>query len=180
MTQPQPQRYVNPRVLKINVGFLLAQSAGYQRDTTLDLPRVRLSDDVELDFLRGSLRLSRNTHGILVQGTLHTQILTECSRCVTPLYYPVELHLEELFSSPPSTDTVYAVDEAGNLDLTPLLREEAILAVPMGAYCRPDCAGLCPECGQNLNEAQCDCEIDAVDPRLAILAQFKQRNRSSD
>ncbi len=180
MTQSQPQRYVNPRVLKINVGFLLAQSAGYQRETELDLPCVRVSDDVDLDFLRGMLCLSRNSRRILVQGTLHTQIVTECGRCVKPLYYPVELSLEELFSSPPSADTVYAVDEAGNLDLAPLLREEAILAVPMGVFCGPDCAGLCPKCGQNLNEAQCDCKDDDIDPRLAILAQFNQRNRSSD
>jgi len=35
--------------------------------------------------------------------------------------------------------------------------------------CRPDCAGLCPECGQNLNEGVCDCARDTIDPRLAVL-----------
>lgn len=177
MTTPQHQHYVHPRVLKINVGFLLAQAAGYQRETELDLPRVRIAEDVELEYLRGVLRLSRNSRGIWVQGELHTQLTVECARCLTPFNYPVKLVLEELYSAPASTDTAYSVDDAGNLDLTPLLREEAILAVPIGALCRPDCAGLCPECGQNLNEGQCSCTHDVSDPRLAILAQFHRRDR---
>lgn len=180
MTNSQHQHFVNPRVLKINVGFLLAQGAGYQRDTEFDLPRVRLGDDITLDYLRGELRLSRNSRGILVRGTLQTQVLTECARCVTPLYCPVELELEELFSFPPSSETVYSVDEAGDLDLTPLLREEAILALPMGILCSPDCAGLCHECGQNLNEGACSCVRDDIDPRLAILAEFNRRNQTDE
>lgn len=180
MTHSQNQHFVNPRVLKINVGFMLAQGAGYKRETELDLPRVRLGDDVMLDFLRGPLRLSRNSRGILVQGTLESHVMTECGRCLTSLLHPVKLEIEELFSFPASPDTVYSIDDDGNLDLTPLLREEAILALPMGIVCEPDCAGLCPECGQNLNEGQCDCEHDDIDPRLAILAELNRQNRSED
>ncbi len=163
--------FVNPRVLKINVGFLLAESVGYQRVIELDLPRVRLDHDTEFDleYLHGNVRLSRNSRGILVQGTLEAGILTECSRCLDELCYPEHIELEELFVYPPSPDSAYAVEETGILDLTPLLREEAILSVPMGVVCRPDCAGLCPRCGKNLNEGPCDCEMDDFDPRFAVL-----------
>jgi uncharacterized protein len=167
-------QYVHPRVLKFNIGFLLVQGAGHQRDMDLDLPRIRLEDDVELDYLVGSLRLSRNSRGVLVQGKLETQILGECVRCLEPIATSVELELEELFSYPPSSETPYSVDDTGILDLAPLIREEAILAVPMGALCRPDCAGLCLDCGQNLNEGTCDCESDDIDPRLAILRQLRE------
>ena len=180
MTTLDSSHFVHARVLRINVGFLLAQGVGYYRVTEIDLPRVRLAEDVTLDFLRGELRLSRNSRGIFVQAHLETHILTECVRCLTPFYYPVHLHVEELFSIPPYTDTSYAVDEAGNLDLAPLLREEAILALPMSALCRPDCAGLCPECGQNLNEGRCHCHTETVDPRFAILAQLQLENRPED
>jgi uncharacterized protein len=163
------QSFVNRRVLRVNVGYLLAQGAGYQRTFELDLPRVQVADDTELDFLKGSLRLSRNSRGILVQGTLATHVITECSRCLTPISVPVDLELEELFSYPPSADVPYSVEETGFLDLAPLLREEVILAVPMGALCREDCAGLCPECGQNWNEGSCDCEQDTGAPRLVML-----------
>lgn len=181
MSGSQQPGFVNRRVLKINVGFMLAETVGYQREIEIDLPRVRLEDDLELDFLRGTLRLSRNSHGILVQGVLDTHIVAECARCLTPTLVPVALELEELFSYPPSPETIYSVEETGNLDLAPLIREEAILAVPMGVLCRPDCAGLCPECGQNLNEGTCDCAREQIDPRFAILrAHLEAHQRPGD
>jgi uncharacterized protein len=76
-----------------------------------------------------------------------------------------------LFAYPPSTsgDNTYQVDEGGFIDLAPIVREEGILAVPMHAICRPDCKGLCDQCGQNLNQATCECEHEHIDPRLASL-----------
>jgi uncharacterized protein len=174
------QSFVNRRVLRVNVGFLLAQGAGYLRVIDIDLPRVRLDADLDVDFLKGSLRLSRNSRGILVQGELETGVLTECARCLAPVSYPVTFDIEELFSYPPSTSTVYSVEETGFLDLAPLVREEAILAVPMGVLCRPDCAGLCPQCGQNLNEGTCDCQHNTIDPRLAILRTRLEHDNHSD
>lgn len=175
MTDSQHQAFVNNRVFKLNVGFLLAQGAGYRRDVTFELPRVRVAEDLELDELVGELQLSRTSRGILVQGELETRVLAECSRCLALTAVPVILSLEELYTYPPSADwadeTPYSVQETGILDLAPLLREEAVLAVPMGVLCRPDCAGLCPECGQNLNEGSCNCERDDIDPRLAILRE---------
>ena len=170
------QHFVHPRNLKINVGFLLAEGVGYQRVLDLDFPRLRVEQDLELDYLRGSLRLSRNSRGILVQGTLETRVLTECARCLTPVSCPVEFECEELYSFPPSPDTEYSVAETGILDLAPLIREEAILSVPMGTLCRPDCAGLCPECGQNWNEGPCNCEQNEIDPRLATLRAHLKRD----
>ncbi len=169
MTNSQHRSFINSRILKFNVGYLLAETAGYQRVIDIDLPRVRVADDLELDFLRGSLRLSRNSRGILVQARLETHILTECARCLDLVFCPVDLEIEELYVYPPSPETMYCVEETGILDLAPLLREEAILSIPMGVLCRPDCAGLCPQCGQNWNEGTCNCEQDDIDPRFAIL-----------
>jgi uncharacterized protein len=169
VTDSQHHSFVNSRVLKFNVGYLLAETVGYQRDIDIDLPRVRVADDLELDFLRGALRFSRNSQGVLVRARFETHILTECARCLDLVFYPVELEIEELFVYPPAIEALYRVEETGILDLAPLLREEAILAVPMGVLCQPDCAGLCPQCGQNWNEGPCDCEQDDIDPRLAVL-----------
>jgi len=165
----QLPEFVNPRVLKINVGFILAESAGYQRVMQLDLPRVRLGGDLDLDYLRGSVRLSRNSRGIFVQSSLEAAVIGECVRCLELTHVPVRFELEELFAYPPSAEEPYSVEETGILDLGPLVREEAILAVPMVVLCRPDCAGLCPECGQNLNDGVCDCAQNTIDPRLAVL-----------
>ncbi len=169
MATSHHQQYVNRRVLQFNVGFLLAEGVGYQRVVEVDLPRVRLDDDLELDFLRGAVELSRNSRGILVHAELETHVLGECARCLKPAYVPVALEFEELFSFPPSPDAPYAVAESGILDLAPLVREEAILSVPMVILCRSDCAGLCAQCGCDLNEGACDCEPDTVDSRFEVL-----------
>jgi uncharacterized protein len=58
------------------------------------------------------------------------------------------------------------------LDLTEVVRQAIFLAIPMSPVCRADCAGLCPQCGQNLNEGQCHCVSEVVDPRLEVLKQL--------
>jgi uncharacterized protein len=173
VTTAQHQSFLNRRVLKFNVGFLLVQGAGHQKDIELDLPRTRVDEDLDLDYLRGTLRFSRNSRGILLQADLEVSFDAECSRCLTPTQVPVHVELEELFAYPPDLDMEYSVDDTGILDLAPLLREETILATPMLIVCRPDCAGLCPVCGQNLNEGSCDCDQDEIDPRLEALRALK-------
>jgi uncharacterized protein len=85
----------------------------------------------------------------------------------------IQVELEERFQLPPvdrdQGDEVFPIEADHHIDLEPVLRELIILATPMHAVCREDCLGLCPECGQNLNEGPCDCRPDDVDPRLAVL-----------
>jgi uncharacterized protein len=58
--------------------------------------------------------------------------------------------------------------------LAPPIRDEILLAVPMTAICRPDCAGICPVCGRNRNLTPCDCEKQALaTSKLAVLAKIK-------
>jgi uncharacterized protein len=165
--------YVNNRILKINVGFLLSESVGQSRDTELDVPDpLKVADDLTIDGLRGVIHLSRNSRGILVQGQLATEFPSECARCLDETSVPVDLDLEELYVYPAEPGAAFVVTDDGNLDLAPLIREEAIVSVPQTALCRPDCAGLCPTCGANLNEGPCDCNKDPIDPRFAALQKL--------
>jgi uncharacterized protein len=59
--------------------------------------------------------------------------------------------------------------EGDVIDLDEILREQIILALPMYPRCTPECRGLCPVCGVDLNKESCDCQKDDVDPRLAVL-----------
>ena len=58
------------------------------------------------------------------------------------------------------------------IDLDEILREQIILALPMYPRCSPECRGLCPVCGIDLNQETCDCQRDEIDPRLAVLKTF--------
>ena len=166
--------YINNRILRIQVGFLLNEGAGQSRDYDFNVPTaLRVADDLMLDYLNGSLHLSRTSRGILVQGTLDAQVRGQCVRCLTDVPVKLEVALEELFVYPPEPGEESTVADDGILDIAPLLREEFILNTPIGVLCKADCAGICPTCGQNLNEGLCACERDEIDPRFAALKNLK-------
>ena len=164
--------YISNRVLKLNVGFLLGAGPGHIHDTAFDVPAIRVSDDVDLAYVRGSLRLSRTKEGLLVQGDLHIGVEDECYRCLDPMQRDVVIHLEELYNYPVPKDSEFSLSDDGILDLSPLIRAEALIEDSHGALCRPDCKGLCPECGTNWNHATCTCSEQQVDPRFAALRQL--------
>ncbi len=70
-------------------------------------------------------------------------------------------------------DGDYAVYDGDEVNLSPLIREELLLALPSRPLCREDCRGLCPRCGTNLNQGECRCPEPAGDPRLAVLRTLK-------
>ncbi|HYO89363.1 MAG TPA: DUF177 domain-containing protein [Candidatus Limnocylindrales bacterium] len=169
--------YVSSRVLKLNVGFVLAHGPGYSHETGFDVPAVKVAEDVDLTYLRGRLRLSRAKEGVLVQGTLELGVEDECFRCLEPVQREIEVDVEELYAFPASGDSDFSIDEAAVLDLGPLLRDEAIIADTRGTLCRPDCQGLCPNCGANLNDGPHQC-VDLIDPRLAKLRELLEDDQA--
>ena len=167
--------YISARVLKINIGFLLARSPGFSRTLSLNIPeRLYLENDTRIEHLSGDIRLTRTSEGILVQGELNCAMHETCSRCLREMTIVFPLEIEELFSTTSRSNSQFFIDEDNILDLAPLVREESLISIPHQIYCKPDCKGLCPECGQNLNDGQCDCVLDDVDPRWAALADLKQ------
>lgn len=175
MKQPV-QHYVNPRVLKLNVGHLIAAGSGRSQDTAFDIPAIRLDDELIVNTITGPLRLSRNKEGVLVQGTLTVSYTGECSRCLDPRDQLINIKIEELYSYPAIDQVEFAVTEDGILDLLPLLRDEIWIAASQGGVCREDCKGLCPQCGTNLNHATCNCNMGDIDPRLAGLQALLSDN----
>lgn len=167
--------FIGSRVLKLNVGFLLTAGPGKSREAMLDIPAIRVAEDVDLDYLKGNLRLSRTKEGILVQGTLHAGLRTECYRCLDALARDVLLVVEELYAYPVPLDTEFSVGDDGILDLVPLIRAEMLIEEEHSILCRPDCKGLCTECGENLNHNTCTCADDKIDPRLSQLKILRDR-----
>jgi uncharacterized protein len=167
--------YVSNRILKMQVGYLLNETKGFSRETEFDIPTLRVSDDMTLDYLRGSLKMSRTSRGILVQGVLHTSIEAECNRCLNETWVDLDVPIEEVYVYPPEADSEYNVGDDGILDLAPLVREEVILVTPLGILCKSDCAGLCPNCGENLNDGPCGCDQDNIDPRFNVLKDLRDK-----
>lgn len=158
--------------LRINIGYLLKESAGFTREIDLEREEPLHLQDIDILHLSGILQLTRTPQGVLTQGTITGAVDIACVRCLTHFPYPFSITLSELFVIDPAiigTDDVYPIDEGNSIDLSPIVREEAILAMPMHAICREDCQGLCQACGQNLNEKDCGCTDDEIDPRFSVL-----------
>lgn len=95
------------------------------------------------------------------QGRATTVIQGECRRCLTPVATPLSLEIGALFSqdaeAPDDPDSYAVAPDATEIDVTPAVREELVLAAPRYVECREDCKGLCPQCGKDLNPGPCGC-----------------------
>ncbi len=113
--------------------------------------------------------------GVLVTGTAVVQLSGECVRCLVGISDELEIDVQELFTY---AESDASEDEASRLegdliDLEPLLRDQVVLDLPFQPVCSPDCAGLCPICGANLNVNPEHEHSDSVDPRWAELARLQ-------
>ncbi|MBZ0294835.1 MAG: DUF177 domain-containing protein [Anaerolineae bacterium] len=167
--------FVSNRVLKLNVGFLLNDGPAHSHDSVFDVPAVRVADDLDLLYIRGPIRMSRTKEGILLQGKLRVGIEDECIRCLDPVTTEITIEIEELFTHLSPHSSEFVIHDDAILDLAPLIRAEVLIAGARGLLCREDCKGLCPECGANFNRETCDCQLDAIDPRMAKLKELLDR-----
>jgi len=126
--------------------------------------------------------IAENTGSLLLlRGQLRAVLVLSCVRCLEEAEQPVEIGVEEEFASEHTSSDVETIDrdepEASAisdyvLDVSELVRQQVMVAVPMGFVCSPDCRGLCPSCGQNLNQGPCECRLQSTDNRWAKLGEL--------
>jgi uncharacterized protein len=165
---PRSPLVVNTHELGRRPGMMreLALSAPAPADLAIELIGVPTASPVELQ-----LRLESVMEGVLVSGAATVVLLGECSRCLGTVEDQLEVPLQELYLYP---ERAGDEDEAARLDgelldLEPVLRDAVVLALPFQPVCRPDCPGLCSECGVALAESPGHTHGDEVDPRWAAL-----------
>lgn len=134
-----------------------------------------------------SVEIAKTGTGLSVAGVLTGTFLRQCVRCLTEyedavsLPFAVEYRHEEgplrgRHKSPgaeardlPELADEVCLFDGDRLELAGMLREQVILATPMQPRCHEDCLGLCPVCGQNLNERQCGCPGEGLESPFAVL-----------
>jgi uncharacterized protein len=171
--------------LVVNVAGLLGEPPGSHRDLAVEGVRLELGDDLRqaapLDL---RVRIAHTNRGVIVTGQVRTSLADTCGRCLVALEIPIDAPIEEEVLPSIELQSGLAVDTSAEpeafrlsdhheLDLEPLAREAVLLAAPIAPVCRPDCRGLCPECGTDLNTGPHDHGETPVDPRLAKLGDFR-------
>ncbi len=172
----------------VNVAPLMKQPVGTQAEYEIaEAPIDPHGDNAGL-LEAGAVAIDADitaTHtnpGAYLEGAADAQVDLSCSRCLKPIQAPVHAEFAEqyyatigvmsgaeLAAAPLDAKTI---GSDFRIDLTPLLREELILATPFAPLCRPDCKGLCAVCGEDLNVRPHVHEAP-VDERLAKLEKLR-------
>lgn len=173
-------------MMRFTVSQELREPLGAKSVADLELAELTL-DGSKLVDVRGEAGLLRTDRGLLVSARAEATLVAPCSRCLADSRSQLAIELEEEFI--PVVDPVtlrritaseqeesYTIGENLVLDLEEPIRQYALMAAPSKPLCRPDCAGICPGCGTNLNEGECSCR-QQPDERFQALAALQPEER---
>ena len=168
--------------MRFNVSGLIQEGIGATRKYQVEGAIER--DGQESERVEGEVEFVRTKAGVLVRAHLTLVEPEVCSRCLKPLEELVPIEFEEEFQSTvdgrtgspihePHDPDAFFIDEFHILDLTEAVRQYREVSLLMKPVCRDDCRGLCPRCGQDLNNGSCDCDVGVFDNRWSGLAALK-------
>jgi uncharacterized protein len=127
--------------------------------------------------VEAELRLSRASTGTVFELRFRGRVHGPCFRCLADAVVDLPIAAREYQATAPGEAeelrTPYVVDE--RLQLSDWARDALVLALPDKILCRPDCAGLCPVCGRDLNREPHEHADEATDPRWTALADLRDR-----
>jgi uncharacterized protein len=154
----------------------LSRQPGHLRRVSLD---VEVPDDLGTEIISATpgsmvhldLRLETVAEGIVATGTVTGEFSGECVRCLAPVALTETADFQELYVYPESDaedDEAFRLS-GDDLDLEPAVRDALVLDLPFQPLCRPDCPGLCVQCGFPYAEDPGHHHDDGIDPRWAAL-----------
>lgn len=141
--------------------------------STLEFPLVEVDRPVHVAVMLESL-----VDGVLARGNVTTDAEVSCARCLEPLRVELRTDVVELFADPARVEPDDEVEEGyeilttsshPQIDVDMLIRDALVESMPVRPLCRPDCQGLCAQCGARLDDGDCGCAEEPVDDRWAAL-----------
>ena len=126
------------------------------------------------EAIAATLTVTRAVTGTVFTLELTARLHGPCYRCLGDAVLDLPIRAREYQASSPDDDELRTPYLAENrLDLSWWARDAIALALPDKILCRPDCAGLCPVCGANLNDHPHEHEEATADPRWAALETLR-------
>jgi uncharacterized protein len=159
-------------------GLHLSAGEGRRLTLTVAIEPLLLGAErypVEPELVTTTLDVSRtNANGYALRLRFEATVTGPCMRCLEPADPTFEVDAREVSQPGGGEDLASPYVEGGDLDLHAWARDALVLALPASLLCRPDCAGLCPVCGENLNLAPSDHRHEREpDPRWAKLSELR-------
>ena len=163
-----------------NVAQLMKSPVGTSFVSDIQEESIQLDEDIKVvGPLSGHVRIRRINQGLLADGWVDLTLEQACTRCLKEFQQPMHVTFEELFYptmdvvtgmpvAPIDEEDAFPIDEHHLVDLTEAVRQQVLLDIPVVTLCTEECAGLCAQCGKDLNLGPCSCEPE-VDSRFSIL-----------
>ncbi|MBI5837757.1 MAG: DUF177 domain-containing protein [Candidatus Eisenbacteria bacterium] len=145
-------------------------------ETVLECRAVELDMDSDAatfeDRVVARFRVTRHGDNVLIHGTGDATVRSDCARCLEPTRQPLTAEFTAYAERRPvggtkgldrelEADNYIFFHDGVRLEVGQVVREALLLALPLRFLCRPDCRGLCPGCGANLNTEPCTCATRA-------------------
>lgn len=162
----------NPRrPFRLNVGFVIHQEVGYKHEFPFEFEQIQISDDLDLRHFEGLATIGRTPQGLIVQADFSAITTLECVRCLNEFDQNLRWDFIELyaFNQRSVSDSGLIIPDDAHIDLYPLVREYALLEIPIKPLCKPDCKGLCAVCGEDLNIRDCGHRDIAEESPFSVL-----------
>ena len=145
---------------------------------------LKTSDFSALSDLEGDVHVSNLEGMVVVEGDVGVSLKLTCSRCLSSFPYQIFNHFRSVYAPFSETcqeedvklkpyDMDVSIYNGVDLDLDNVLFEQVFLGMPAQELCRPDCKGLCPACGVNLNYETCKCGVSVPQTPFTILKKLK-------
>lgn len=171
--------------LRLDISYLIKGSPGTYKDFEFNFPQLNFSPELTLVDILGKIFISVTEDGVVADGKLAALTQLSCSRCLKSYWQPLEINFTEMFSAHPAGDSGNDLGEQplptdGAIDLTPIIRDYAVLDIPIRQLCSEDCKGLCPVCGENRNQEDCGHRQESFDPRMAELQKLLENKETSE
>jgi DUF177 domain-containing protein len=136
--------------MKIETALVPVEGVKYEADEPASIMDFETDDCRFPNPVHVNLQINMFSRILCVSGTIETVVLATCHRCNTSFEHIV-------------TSSKYSFEQEIKhpgeiIDLTQSIREDIILNLSQKSVCSAECKGLCPQCGQNLNEKDCGCE----------------------
>lgn len=124
-------------------------------------------------YVKGEVR--NNSKNLELTGEVTGKVSVSCARCAKPFDADVRYRIKEILvreDGQVASDSDAVFYTGYEIDITDIVKNGFLMNIPSRYLCREDCKGLCPHCGKDLNEGECDCDSEVQDPRWAALAEI--------
>lgn len=167
---------------RINVGFIVHENVGYEREYAIKYDEISFPPDLDAKDFSSKILFQRTQQGLLCNVQIKCITKAECVRCLDEFDYFVETGFTELFAfhRKSATEEMLLIPDTGVIDLVPHHRDYISIGVAINPICKDDCYGLNLETGEKRTTPYLVNTENPINPKMKILEQLLKNKENNE